>query len=126
MGNDNQANQLPPNLTMTPNGELTDLRLELAALQKQHSLTTSKMAKINNHIAEIKRLATLENPSVTDHAVLRMLERNYGFDTKAIVEQILCPEVKTAIKSGATKLTKDGMEYLFKNGLVVTVINHNS
>ena len=110
---------------MTPNGELTDLKLELAVLQKQHSLTTSKMAKINNRIAEIKKAKSLETPSVTDHAILRMLERNYGFDTKSIVDQILSPDVRVAIKSGAQKFTKDGLEYVFKDGLVVTIINHN-
>lgn len=59
---------------------------------------------------------------VTDHAVLRWIER-YGFvDIEAIRAQIYA-ETREAISAGATRLTIDGMEYRIRDSHVVTLVS---
>ncbi|MBB4302331.1 hypothetical protein GGD81_001358 [Rhodobium orientis] len=57
---------------------------------------------------------------VTDHAVLRYLERVCGIDTEAIRARIY-RKVTPALTSGATGVTVEGFRYRFKAGVVVTV-----
>ncbi|MGR3760911.1 hypothetical protein ACUXV3_12390 [Roseobacteraceae bacterium NS-SX3] len=59
---------------------------------------------------------------VTDHAVLRWLER-FGFvDVEAVREQIYA-ETREALNSGATRLTINGTEYRMDKGVVVTLVD---
>lgn len=60
---------------------------------------------------------------VTDHAVLRWLERFGYVDVERVRKQIHC-ETKEALNSGATKLRINGVEYRMGNGVVTTLISH--
>lgn len=61
-------------------------------------------------------------PPVTDHAVLRWLERFAHVDVEAIRRRIH-EETREAAHSGATRLTINGTEYRMENGVVVTLID---
>ena len=61
-------------------------------------------------------------PPVTDHAVLRWLERFAHVDVEAIRRRIY-EETREAAHSGATRLTINGTEYRMENGVVVTLID---
>lgn len=61
------------------------------------------------------------NLPVTDHAVLRWLERHGFVDVEGVREQIF-RETHEALKSGASKITINGTEYRISNGVVVTLI----
>lgn len=58
---------------------------------------------------------------VTDHAVLRYMERVHGFDIDAVRRHIwkIC-EASALI--GATCLRSEGVKFEFTNGKVVTVV----
>lgn len=58
---------------------------------------------------------------VTDHAVLRWLERHGFVDTEAVRERIY-RETREALNSGASRLVINGTEYRMKGGVVVTLI----
>lgn len=60
-------------------------------------------------------------PFVTDHALLRHLERACGINVELIREHIslICAP---AANVGAACLRKDGVKYVFKAGSVVTVM----
>lgn len=58
---------------------------------------------------------------VTDHAVLRWIERHGFVDVEAVRAQIF-KEARQALKSGASKLTVNGTEYRIKDGVVITLI----
>ncbi len=58
---------------------------------------------------------------VTDHAVLRWLERFAHVDIEAVREQIF-RETHHALNSGASKITVNGTEYRIRDGHVVTII----
>lgn len=64
----------------------------------------------------------LRNLPVTDHAVLRWLERHGFVDVEAVREQIF-KETHEALKSGASKVSVNGTEYRMKDGVVVTLID---
>jgi hypothetical protein len=58
---------------------------------------------------------------VTDHAVLRWLERVQGVDIEAIRQRIW-KTCEPAVKAGATCVRVDGVKYELANGKVVTVV----
>lgn len=57
---------------------------------------------------------------VTDHAVLRYLERVQGFDIEA-VRQHIWRTCRGAVLIGATCVRAEGVKFEFKGGRVVTV-----
>lgn len=58
---------------------------------------------------------------VTDHAVLRYLERVKGMDIDAIRREILTPGVVASIKAGATAVIISGTRFQVTDGTIVTV-----
>jgi hypothetical protein len=59
-------------------------------------------------------------PAVSDHAVLRYLERVQGFNIEAVRTHIgvIC---RSACRAGAASLKTEGVEFQFAKGTVVTV-----
>ena len=58
---------------------------------------------------------------VSDHALVRWLERAYGWDMEGLrreLEEI----VSDAVSAGATQLRKDGCVFVFADGCLLTVI----
>lgn len=62
-------------------------------------------------------------PRVSDHAVLRFLQRKYGFDVEA-VRQKIDAMAGPAIKAGALTLKVDGVSFVLRGGRVVTTLEH--
>lgn len=60
-------------------------------------------------------------PSVTDHALVRWLERVKGIDVDAIRAEILTPERKAMINAGAGEIKGDGFCLKIRNKAVITV-----
>jgi len=57
---------------------------------------------------------------VSDHAVIRYLERVAGFDVEAVRDEIR-RKVEPAVRAGACALNSEGYRYLIADGVVVTV-----
>lgn len=61
-------------------------------------------------------------PKVSDHAVLRYLERKYNLNVKDIKQEMLSKEVRQIIKLGATNVSIDGVKYcIAENGTIKTI-----
>lgn len=60
-------------------------------------------------------------PRVTDHAVLRYLERVQGFDVETVRRKI-AERCAAPMASGAVSLIFDGHRFEFSNGAVITVV----
>ena len=58
---------------------------------------------------------------VTNHALLRYLERVCGIDVEAIRGRIHA-ECSEALRHGARRITRHGVRYCIRNGRIVTVI----
>lgn len=64
-------------------------------------------------------------PKVSDHAVLRYLERSIGLDVDAVREAILTPFVRAAIEAGAERLhmpAENVTLIVSRDGTVLTVV----
>lgn len=65
---------------------------------------------------------TDKKPRVSDHAVLRFLERAQGFDVDAIRAQMLTPTVVSAINAGACAVQVGGIRMMVKDKTITTVL----
>jgi hypothetical protein len=70
-----------------------------------------------------KRLRPADKPMITDHALLRYIERVLGVDVAGLRAEILNPNVIAAIAGGASSITKDGVKFVVKGNALVTVID---
>lgn len=84
----------------------------------------SKINEINNEINR-RSASDKTSPSVSDHALVRYIERVLGFDVESIREDIL-KQTLNAIVSGANSVKKEGMVFQIKNNTVVTVTSAKS
>lgn len=62
------------------------------------------------------------HPRVSDHAVLRYMERTSGMDFDEIRKAILTPLVCDAIRAGAKRIHSGNMVYVVENYTIVTVL----
>ncbi len=62
------------------------------------------------------------DPSITDHAVLRYLERHYGFDFETVRTGLLSETVKLAARMGARSVKADGGKLILQGTRVVTFV----
>lgn len=79
---------------------------------------------LNIELSTLKqKLNTFETKSfITDHATLRYLERTKILDIKQLKDNLLTPEVLTAVYMGADKVYSNGYSFVIKNGKIVTII----
>ena len=60
---------------------------------------------------------------VSEHALLRYLERTGRLDRAEIEKEILTPDLVAAIKLGANSFKVNGHTWLIENGRVVTFLD---
>lgn len=83
--------------------------------------------EMNEHRAELEALkGQIEQlrakPRVSDHAVIRYLERKYGFSFEAVREGLLTPAVLAAMDMGAEGVKVDGGSLKIRGRTVTTFI----
>lgn len=112
--------------------EKTDILRELDILSAEEKLTSRKLAKkrtelgvLNRRIAGLEKQAT-NKTQVSDHAVVRYLERVRGINIDELRAEI-CPsqsaEAAAVIGLGEISVVRnDGTHYLWVRGGVVTTI----
>lgn len=61
-------------------------------------------------------------PKVSDHALLRYLERVYKLDIDSLRREILNENVKTAIRAGASAVFIAGCKAPVENGVIKTIL----
>lgn len=61
-------------------------------------------------------------PRVSDHAMLRYLERVKNLDIEKVRAEILTPFVSAAIESGAGGVRVGGHHYVVNNGCITTIL----
>jgi len=111
------------------NQAISNLEAEIRSLEREKTRITGllgpKKQEIHNLRVQLEKQKTEEVRGVTDHAVLRYLERIFGLDTDAIRAEILSQMGGSqALKAGDFKLRKrDGTAVVVKDGKVVTVMD---
>lgn len=64
----------------------------------------------------------MSEPIVTDHAVLRYLERAQGVDVEA-ARAAISDSVRRGVAAGAAFVTHGGLRFVIKGGYVVTALD---
>ena len=99
--------------------EIEILNLEQKDFQRKHTTVTNKFKSIERQIKNLKET----NLEVSEHAMLRYIERVMQIDLSIIRDNILTNENKLKIKilgNGEYPL-KDKFKIVVKNNLVVTI-----
>lgn len=96
------------------------LRGEISSLNKQLSECDKEIASLSDKVAGIEK--NTSNPVLTEHAILRYLQRVKGVNLAEIQQEILAPDLIEHIKTiGSGTFERDGYKVVARNGTVVTI-----
>lgn len=103
----------------------TTLGIIQAELSEINSKRRQKADALNMVQAELTRRKEEKNfhPAISDHAVLRYMERVMGLDIDSLRSKILSPAIIGAMKSGATQFTADNISYRLRDNTIITIID---
>lgn len=100
--------------------DLDVLLMELEHVRVRVDAATKHKNELERRIATLQQEAA--DPIVTEHAMLRWLERVEGVSLDELKAKILDDATIKAIKfAGSGKVSKAGHKIVFKNNVVVTV-----
>lgn|SRR4030066_1011031 len=107
------------------NSQIKNSKNKLNGLNYQKELLQQEIDKIEKAILDLEnKLEQLQKePQLSEHAIIRYLERVLGFDLESLKKQILTPEVIDQIntlKNG--KIIRNEFIYCFKNKTIITVL----
>lgn len=100
---------------------LTRLDADRKTVNYEISIQTDRLKQLNKEL----KAAEESKPTVSDHAVLRWMQRCMGIDIEAIREQILADgrrEAIEAIGSGKVPISGEPAKLVVKSKTVVTVV----
>jgi predicted nucleic acid-binding Zn-ribbon protein len=109
-----------------------DLQDRIDALNAQHREIMQQAKNIGSTINRLacergQIMAAIDRkvtpPQVSDHAVIRYLERRYGFSFEDVRKEMLPPGVVRAIQAGADHVQALGGRMAIKNNTVVTFMD---
>jgi len=104
--------------------ELVQASSEASTAQKRVSNLQKGKAALEGEAVEITvklspKVAT--KPVISDHALIRYLERAHGFNLDKFRDEILNDNNIGIINSGASKIKANGVELVIRDKVVVTV-----
>lgn len=92
----------------------------ISALQIEAQNFVGNIARIDAELA--RRLRPVLEPRLSDHALLRFLERVLKIDVKELRTRILTPTIIDAIKAGASAVTVEGVKFVVEDNVIVTTL----
>lgn len=101
-------------------GDVDALMAQIKALQKEHSQKVNQTNTLRQQIQSAENDGKLK---VSEHAILRYLERVKGIDLDLVQLEILSPKVMAMVeKLGQNgSYPSDGFQVVMKDGTVITV-----
>ena len=93
------------------------LREEVRTAQKALSRAENRRAELVMMLAP-KMTGIVR---VSDHALIRYLERKFNMDIESIRAEILTPDRIATIKAGAKQIAANGIKFVVKDQTVTTV-----
>jgi hypothetical protein len=104
----------------TIHGRISEHQREMTALQGE---VAQMEATRRSLLAELERRSRpTEDVRITDHALLRYVERVFKIDVDALRQQILTDGVTKGIEHGASTITVNGIQFRVKDRSIMTVI----
>ncbi len=100
--------------------DVAETAKDLKSLRKKHQKAEQQLGSINKEIAQLQDSEII----ISEHAILRYLERSKGFDIETIKNEILNDTTKLAIQNmGSGKYPiGNGLKACVKNNTVVSIV----
>ena len=106
---------------------LSKTRSDKKALGEQVFILNANIASLKTDIAacdaELSAKNNVKTAHVTDHALIRYLERVQGIDIEAMKTAILTDDIRAAMLMGATRFSQDGVTYILESNSIVTILD---
>ncbi len=100
--------------------EIKALRSEQSSIGAAVGLKLTELNNLNQQIAKF----SLKEPTVSEHALLRYIERVFGVDMEEIKGLILTEKNRKMIDfAGSCRIKCDGVEFVVKDRVVVSVVS---
>lgn len=95
-----------------------------ATLDDPHRKLVPLQNDLGQMVSELSRREARDNvvPDITDHALLRYMERIHGIDVDALKAELLTDQLQEAIRSGACKFKTAEGDFVIKGASVVTFL----
>lgn len=104
--------------------QIASIAKERTKADEQIRLIAKKISKIDIRISELVNCKKPKKVVITDHAILRYLERIHGFNTDEVKSTLLTEKLRENIQEFKTgKITENGVTYVFKDQTVVTIMS---
>lgn len=104
--------------------QLQDRKLALFQLPTRDQTEIDQINELLRRIDfEITKLQSKSDPVVSEHALLRYIERRMGLNLDDIRAEILAGRTEHIRKFKTCKIKTDGMTLIVRNQVVVTVID---
>jgi hypothetical protein len=91
------------------------LREQMSRNDKERSRLQAEKKRLEDMLA-----ASRDQITVSDHAVIRYLERRYGFDFEDVRTEILSPAVRRAVNAGAAGVKVTGGTFKIQDRTITT------
>lgn len=106
---------------------IIELQTESERLERSIGEAETLIADFRSRLGEIraelaKRLKPAPEPRMSDHALLRYIERILEIDVEALRQEVMSDSVKSALRMGASGVTVNGVKMVAKDGVIVTVL----
>lgn len=95
------------------------IRAQLANIDRQRDKLRNELSAVKARIGQMQ-----EKPRVSDHALVRYLERKYGFDFENVRNEMLTPTILSAMEIGAEGVKFNGGLVKIKGRTVVTYVEN--
>ncbi|MEW6732137.1 MAG: hypothetical protein AB1489_12485 [Acidobacteriota bacterium] len=105
--------------------EVEHLLEQKRELDRTYCDKKKKLEEINKEIQKLR--TTSPEPIVSEHALLRYLERVKGIDLHAIKREILTEQIVAAINQvGSCKISNgNGIKFVVKDRTIISVVDEN-
>lgn len=104
---------------------LPDMEAERLSAQSALTLIQRTISKLEAECVDLAASLiekTPTTPRVSDHALIRFLERHHKFDLDKFRDEILDDDTKAAIKAGATTINRCGVKFRVQGNVITTTL----
>jgi hypothetical protein len=103
--------------------KLAEHEIHATSLRAEISRQTQQINTIKNELDRRNRPAPV--PRISDHALLRYIERVHGVNIDQLRETILSPNIVKAIQAGAGAVIVQGIKLIVNGFTIVTVLGED-
>lgn len=100
-----------------------DVELEIDVLNKKLTPLTEEVSKLNKEISNLRAELSWRKarPGITDHALLRYLERHEGIDIDKLRKDLL-GVIEDQLVEGMTSIKSNGITFKVAGKTVTTIV----